>query len=58
MMKEKFLIYKDLMMICPCFKLAENSRFGLQGFVLYGVNSQGKNILFAIALGNLFRIIM
>ena len=56
-MKERYLIYRDILMICPCLSTlssntdSENSRFKLMGLAIYGVNSNGRNVIFGIALG-------
>lgn len=57
-MKEKYLIYRDVIFISPCLQsLAHsdneegNQRFKkLMGMVIYGVNSNGRNVIFAISL--------
>jgi len=49
-------MYKDSMVICPCFKSTQNSRdedysrFELLPIAFFGINSNGRNILFAFAL--------
>lgn len=60
-MKEKYLIYRDVLMICPCFSANQdseleggNNRFKLMGLALYGVNNNGRNVIFGLALGNSF----
>jgi hypothetical protein len=69
-MKERFLIYRDVIMICPCLtSQAQNggitaevdghSRFKDHlGVAIYGVNSNGRNIIFGIALGKVPFIIL
>ena len=57
-MKEKYLIYRDMICISPCLQsLAHseneegNQRFKkMMGMVIYGVNSSGRNVIFAISL--------
>ena len=60
-MKERYLIYRDVIMICPCM-LNNSAGVSLDneghnrfrdhmGVGIYGVNSNGRNIIFGIALG-------
>lgn len=62
-MKEKYLIFRDVLMICPCLTVMNSnesdekmSRFSLMGMALYGVNSNGRNVIFGIALGKVLLI--
>lgn len=60
-MKEKYLIYRDIMMVCPCLSTImseegerDNVRFSkLMGLAFYGVNSNGRNVIFGIVLGKI-----
>ena len=49
-MKENYLSFKDCLMICPCSKTHNVNRFGLLSLLLYGINSTGRNALFAFCL--------
>jgi len=49
-MKEQYLTHHDVLLICPCTKRREQSRFGMLALVLYGVNSHGRNQVFAFCL--------
>ena len=43
-------MYRDCLMICSCNKKRDQSRFGMLSVVLYGVNSHGRNQIFALCL--------
>jgi hypothetical protein len=49
-MKEQYLIYRESLMICPCLRNQQNNRFNMMPLVLYGVNSHGRNQIFAFCL--------
>eukprot|EP00347_Sterkiella_histriomuscorum_P018525 403345179 len=49
-MKEKYLTYNDILIICPCYQSFQENRFNMLGLTFYGVNSNGRNIVFGFAL--------
>lgn len=53
-MKERYLIYRDVVAMCSCQSAnsAEaEDRFRLSGVCFYGINNNGRNVIFGIALG-------
>lgn len=53
-MKERYLIYRDVVALCSCQSANSadsEDRFRLSGVCFYGVNSNGRNVIFGIALG-------
>jgi len=46
-MKEQYLTFKDLLCVCTSKRA---NRFNMELVILYGVNSNGRNSIFAFAL--------
>ena len=51
-MKEQYHLHRDIMFVCPFTKSRNDNRFGMRGLMLYGVNSYGKNQVYAMGFIN------
>ena len=51
-MKEQYHLHRDIMFVCPFTKSRNDNRFGMMGLMLYGVNSYGKNQVYAMGFIN------
>lgn len=49
-MKENYLMHREALLVCPCNDGKGMSRFGMLSLALYGINSQGRNSMFAFCL--------
>ena len=43
-------MHRDALLVCPCLDGRASSRFGMLSLALYGINSHGRNTLFAFCL--------